>query len=131
MHATLRWMASDEGFPRGGLRGYDDANERWFGRGNDFGSQLLFRRVRGAFELVFPCCEVGAAVFGPMVMMPCGGGSGCCGLLRRESCISPLRSSLSELELPVSYARSHLFGIGRHRLHETVAVGSSLVVVLR
>jgi hypothetical protein len=35
-------MAGDEGFPRGGLRGDDDAFERWFGRGNDFGSWLLF-----------------------------------------------------------------------------------------
>jgi hypothetical protein len=61
-HATSRWMAGDEGFPRGGLRGDGDANERWFGRGNDFGSWLLFRGVRGAFELVFPCCEVGATV---------------------------------------------------------------------
>jgi hypothetical protein len=47
-------MASDEGFSHGALRGDDDANERWFGRGNDFGSRLLFWRVQGAFELVFP-----------------------------------------------------------------------------
>jgi hypothetical protein len=38
-------MADDEGFPHGGLRGDDGANERWFGRENDFGSQLLFWRV--------------------------------------------------------------------------------------
>jgi hypothetical protein len=68
---------------------------------------------------------------GPVATMPCDGRYGCDGLLRHESCISPLRSSLSESELPVSCARSHLFGIGRYRLHEAIAMGSSLVVVLR
>jgi hypothetical protein len=81
--------------------------------------------------LVFPCCVIGAAVaVGPMAMMPCGGQSGHDGFLRRKSCISPLRSSLSEPELPVSHAKSHMFGIGRHGLHEAVAARSSLVVVL-
>jgi hypothetical protein len=81
--------------------------------------------------LVFPCCEVGAAVaVGPMAMMPCGGQSCHDGFLRRESCISLLRSSLSESELPVSCAKSLLFGIGRRGLHEAVAARSSLVVVL-
>jgi hypothetical protein len=128
---TSRLMVSDAGFPRGGLHADDNANERWFGRGNDFGSRLLFGRVRWAFELGLPCCEVGAAVaVGSVSMMPCGGRSVRDGLHRRESCISPLRSSLSESELPVSYAKRHLFGIGRHRLHEAVATGSSLMVVL-
>jgi hypothetical protein len=63
--------------------------------------------------------------------MPYGGRSGCDGLLRRGSYISPLRSLLSESELTASCVRSHLFGIGQHGLHEAVAVGSSLVVVLR
>jgi hypothetical protein len=45
--------------------------------------------------------------------------------------MSPLRSLLSESELLVSYAKSHLFGIGRYGLCEAAAAGSSLVVVLR
>jgi hypothetical protein len=62
--------------------------------------------------LVFPCCEVGAAVaVGPVATMPYGGQSGYDGILRHESCISYLRSSMSESELPVSYAKTHLFGI--------------------
>jgi hypothetical protein len=125
-------MAGDAMFPHGGLRGDDNANERWFGRGSDFGSRLLFWRVRRAFELGFPYCEVGAAVaVGSVETMPCGRRSSCDGLLWRESCISPLRSSLSESELPVSCVKSHLFGIGRRGLHEVAAAESSLVVVLR
>jgi hypothetical protein len=93
-------MANDVRYPRGGLRGDGDASERWFGRGNDFGSRLLFRRVRRIFVLGLPCHEVRAAVVvGPVAMMPYGGRSDRDGLHRRESCISPLRSSFSESEL--------------------------------
>jgi carbonic anhydrase/acetyltransferase-like protein (isoleucine patch superfamily) len=82
--------------------------------------------------LVFPCCEVGAAVaVGLVATMTFGCRSGRDGLLRCESCISPLQSSLSESEQPVSCAKSHLFGIGRHGLHEAAVVRSFLVVVLR
>jgi hypothetical protein len=56
--------------------------------------------------------------------MPCGGWSGRDGLLRCESCTSPLRTSSSESELSVSCAKSQLFGIGRRGLHEAVAARS-------
>jgi hypothetical protein len=125
------WPTGDARFPRGGLSDNDDFDESWFGHDNDFGSRLLFRRVRQTFALVFPCCEVGAAVAITMAMMPCGGLPSPDGPLWRESCISHLRSSSSESELPAFGARSHMFGIGRRGLHEAVAARSSLVVVLR
>jgi hypothetical protein len=90
---TSRLIANDARYPRGGLRGDGDANERWFGCGNDFGSRLLFWRVQQIFMLGVPCCEVGAAIaVGPVATMPYGGRSDRDGLHRRESCISPLRS---------------------------------------
>jgi hypothetical protein len=126
-----RWLTGDASFPCGGLRDNDDSDESWFGHGNDFGSRLLFRCVLQTFALVFPCCEVGAAVAITMVTMPCGGLPGPDGPLWRESCISHIRSSSSESELPASGARSHMFGIGLRGLHEAIAARSSLVVVLR
>jgi hypothetical protein len=102
------------------------------GRDNEIGSHLLFRRVRRAFALVFLCCEVVAAVaVGPVETMPCCRRSGHDDLLRRESCISILRSSLPESEPRVSCAKIHLFDVGRHGLHEAIGVRFSLVVVLR